>query len=113
MERVVHGTVMYEEGRGYWVDQTVLCTCPACLCWASLRHLGGRVTKGQDLCEGWLATLVLLLLSLPKWGRGRRGLVVWFSGSSLGSIPNSTEKEENEVCFPQGDPSRMASSLTP
>lgn len=38
---------------------------------------------------------------------------MWFSGSSLGSIPNSTEKEENEVCFPQGDPSRMASSLTP
>lgn len=94
---------------------TRLCCAHAqlCLCWATLRHLGGRVTKGQDLCEGWLATLVLLLLSLPEWGRGRRGLVVWFSGSSLGSIPNSTEKEENEVCFPQGDPSRMASSLTP
>lgn len=110
MERVVHGTVMHEEGRGDRVGQSVHMPSFA---WATLRHLGGRVTKGQDLCEGWLATLVLPLLSLPEWGRGRRGLVVWFSGSSLGSIPNSTEKEENEVCFPQGDPSRMASFLTP
>lgn len=91
-----------------WTEETraKMYTCPT----LPVRRLRGRTTKGQGLCEGWVVTLALHLLSLPRWRRGRGGLGVWFSGPVLGSIPTTTEKEENKVCLPWSDPSKMASS---